>query len=92
MISPRGKNKQERVKVANHLFIIFYFLQPPVLVPITELRPLSPKLSRNINMDLGVSLKQGPQLIKSVITLYCKNTSSGGGAGGGVCGGLNEGQ
>lgn len=26
-------------------------------------------------MDLGVSLKQGPQLIKSVITLYCKNTS-----------------
>lgn len=29
-------------------------------------------------MDLGDSLKQGPQLIKSVITLYCKNTSRGG--------------
>lgn len=42
------------------------------------------KLCRNINMDLGVSLKQGPQLIKSVITLHCKNTSKGG-RGGGEC-------
>ncbi len=41
-------------------------------------------------MDLGVSLKQGPQLIKSVITLYCKKQAEGGK--GGVCGDLNEGQ
>lgn len=40
------------------------------------------KLCSNINMDLGVSLKQGPPLIKSEITLYCKNTRKGGGRGG----------
>lgn len=50
-------------------------------------------------MDLGVSLKQGPPLIKSEITLYCKNTRKEGGRGGvgGGWGGwwyifLNEGQ
>lgn len=68
-----SNNKHKWVKVANNFFPFSFSSAYHPQQSSSQSRGLH--LSKNINMDLGVSLKQGPQLIKSVTTLCCKNIS-----------------